>query len=41
MDYTLNVGKDQKEHDTKFTAALQRIQPTGVAILYKRYVGIT
>ena len=35
MEYTLNFGKHQKEHDTKLTAALQRIQPTDVVIAYK------
>lgn len=39
MDCTLNFGKDQKEYATKLTAALQRNQPTGVAITYKEICG--
>ena len=39
MDDTLNFGKDQKEHYTKLTAALQRNQPTGVAVTYKEICG--
>ena len=32
MDYILIFGKDQKEHDIRLTAALERIQAAGVTL---------
>ena len=32
MDHILIFGKDQNEHDTRLTAALERIQAAGVTL---------